>query len=52
MACIDKSAATPEFKLLQLCQYLSGEALKATEALGHSAYQAAKERLERKYGGK
>ena len=54
MACIDKSPATPEFKLLQLRQYLSGEALKAIETLGHSAsaYQAAKERLERKYGGK
>ena len=54
MACIDKSPATLEFKLLQLRQYLSGEALKAVETLGHpaSAYQAAKERLERKYGGK
>ena len=54
MACTDKSPATPEFKLLQLRQYLSGEALKAIETLGHSAsaYQAAKERLERKYGGK
>ena len=52
MACIDKSPATPEFKLLQPCQYLSGEALKAIETLGHSAlaYQAAW--LERKYGGK
>ena len=40
-------------KLLQLRQYLSGEALKATENLGHSgfAYESAKERLERKYGG-
>ena len=54
MACIDKSPATPEFKLLQQRQYLSGEALNAIETLGHSvsAYQAAKERLERKYGGK
>ena len=54
MACIDKSPATPEFKILQLRQYLSGEALKAVEALGHSASacQAAKEKLERKYGGK
>ena len=39
---------------MQLRQYLSGEAVKATENLGYSAlaYQAAKERLERKYGGK
>ena len=54
MPCIDKSPATLEFELLQLCQYLSGEALEAIETLGHSApaYQAAKERFERKYGGK
>ena len=40
--------------MLQLRQYLSGEALQAIENLGHSpaAYEAAKERLERKYGGK
>ena len=53
-ACIDNAPATPEFKLLQLRQYVSGEALQAIENLGHSpaAYEAAKERLERKYGGK
>ena len=52
-ACIDQAPATEEYKLLQLCQYLSGEALKTIEGLGHFAfaYQAAKERLERKYGG-
>ena len=52
-ACIDHVPATEEYKLQQLCQYLSGEALKAIEGLGHSAfaYQAAKERLERRYGG-
>ena len=34
-------------------QCLAGEPLKAIEGLGHSAatYQAAKERLERKFGG-
>ena len=34
-------------------QYLSGEALKTVENLGHSgyAYEAAKERLERTFGG-
>lgn len=53
-ACIDRASSTPEYKLLQLRQYLSGEALKCVDNLGHSAasYQAAKERLERKYGGK
>ena len=53
IACIDKAPATPEYKLLQLRQYLSGEALKTIENLGHSgyAYEAAKERLERKFGG-
>ncbi|KAJ8044889.1 hypothetical protein HOLleu_07774 [Holothuria leucospilota] len=54
MACIDQAPATAEYKLLQLRQYLTGEALKTIENLGHSsaAYDAAKERLERKYGGK
>ena len=34
-------------------KYLSGEALAAVESLGHSAmaYEAAKSRLERKFGG-
>ena len=54
MACVDKTPATPEYKLLQLRQYLSGKALKVVEPLGHSAeaYEAAKERLERKFGCK
>jgi hypothetical protein len=53
IACIDQAPASPEYKLLQLRQYLSGEALKTVEKLGHSAiaYKAAKERLDRKYGG-
>ena len=44
---------THEYKLLQLRQYLSGEALKAIENLGHSdfAYESAKERFEQKHGG-
>ena len=52
-ACIDKAPATPEYKLLQLRQYLSGEAPKAIENLGHSAsaYEGAKSRLERKSAG-
>ena len=54
LACIDNAPATPEYKLLQLRQYVSGEALQTIESLGHSAtaYEAAKERLERKYGGR
>ena len=54
LACIDSAPATAEYKLLQLRQYLSGEALKVIDSLGHSAaaYEAAKDRLERKYGGK
>ena len=54
IACIDNAPATGEYKLLQLRQYLSGEALKVIENLGHSstAYEAAKERLERKFGGR
>ncbi|KAK6178336.1 hypothetical protein SNE40_013135 [Patella caerulea] len=53
-ACVDSAPATSEYKLLQLRQYLSGEALKCVDNLGHSAtsYAAAKQRLDRKYGGK
>ena len=54
LSCIDSALATPEYKLLQLRQYLSGDALKVIDSLGHSAtaYEAAKDRLDRKYGGK
>ena len=40
--------------MLRLRECLQGEALKVIENLGHSAaaYEAAKSRLERKYGGK
>ena len=53
LACADQTAATAEYKLLQLKQCLAGEALKAIKGLGHSvpAYQTAKEGLERKFGG-
>ena len=52
-ACVNQAPASPEYKLLQLRQYLSGEALKAIENLGHPgfAYESAKEPLEQKYGG-
>ena len=51
MACVDTAPATGEYKLLQLRQCLSGEALNVIENLGHSAtaYEAAKERLESKF---
>ena len=53
MACVHQAPATPEYKLLQLQQHLSGETLKIMEPLGHSAtaYEAAIARLERKFGG-
>ena len=53
MTCIDQAPATAEYELLQLQSYLKGEALKVVESLGRSpaAYQAAKERFEKKYGG-
>ena len=54
MACVDRAPVTQEYKMLQLRQYVSGEALIAIENLGYSpaACEAAKDRLERKYGGK
>ena len=53
MVCVHQAPATPEYKLLQLRQHLSGEALKIVEPLGHSAaaYEAAIILLERKFGG-
>ena len=54
LACIDVAAVTAEYKLLQLRQYVVGEAPYAINNFGHSAhaYEAAKEGLERKFGGK
>ena len=51
---MDCNRATPEYKLLRLRECLQDEPLKVIENLGHSAavYEAAKTRLERKYGGK
>ena len=53
LACDDRAPAKGEYKLLQLKQCLSGEVLIAIENLGHleAAYDIAKERLERKFGG-
>ena len=52
-AMVDEAPIKDEEKLLHLRQYLSGEALQVIDGLGHSsaAYQVAKERLGRKYGG-
>ena len=46
VAFIDRAPATADYKLLQLRQYLDGDALKAIENLGHSsvAYEAAKKK--------
>ena len=50
MACVDEAPTSAESKLLQLRQYLSREALRIMETVGHSATacQTAKERLERR----
>ena len=52
MACVDSAPVTPEFKMLQLRQYLSGEALHTVENLGYfpTAYEAAKDRLKGSMG--
>jgi hypothetical protein len=52
--CIDQAPVTAEYKLLQLRQYVTGEALKVIDSLGHSAaaYDIALQRLDRKFGGK
>ena len=52
-ACIDQTPATPEYKLLQLRQHLTGVSLKCIESLGHSAgaNEVSKNRLGRNFGG-
>ncbi len=52
LACIDSAPATNEYKLLQLRQYLSGEAAQLISKLGHSssAYNIALVKIDRKYG--
>ena len=54
LASIDSAPATGEYKILQLRQYLSDEALKMIDSLGHSAaaYEAAKDRLGANVGKK
>ena len=50
---IDQQATSTEMKMLQLRQYLSGEALAVAQNLGFtpSAYSAARRWLEKRYGG-
>jgi len=52
-ACIGSSNFSPEYKLLQLRQYLRGEALSYVEGFNFSAsgYEAAMRKLDDKYGG-
>ena len=54
LACIYTASVTAKYKLLQMRQYLAGEVLYVIDNLGHSAhaYETAKEKLERKFGGK
>ena len=52
-SCVDASAMSAQFKMLRLGACLAGEALETIKGLGYSeaAYEAAKSRLLRKYGG-
>ena len=53
MTCINQASTKAEYKLLQLRSSLKGEAFKVVDSIVNSAtaYQPAKEGLERKYGG-
>ena len=52
-SCVDSTSLSPQFKMLRLEACLAGEAANTIKGLGYSldAYEAAKARLERKYGG-
>ncbi|XP_065185806.1 uncharacterized protein LOC135816538 [Sycon ciliatum] len=54
IACVDSSPATPEYKFLQMKQFLGGDALQVVANLGYTqrGYDTAKARLEKKFGGK
>ena len=51
--CIDQTSISAEAKLLHLRQCLTGEAAKVLDGIGHTAeaYELAKQRLGRRYGG-
>ena len=52
-SCVDETSLSPQFKMLRLESCLEGEAAETVRGLGYSseAYEAAKARLNRKYGG-
>ncbi len=52
-SCVDLTSLSPQFKMLRLESCLTGEAAETIKGLGYStaAYEAAKARLVRKYGG-
>ena len=52
-SCVDMTSLSPQFKMLRLEACLAGEAANTIKGLGYSleAYEAAKSRLFRKYGG-
>ena len=52
-SCVDETSLSPQFKMLRLESCLEGEAAATVKGLGYSsaAYEAAKTRLNRKYGG-
>ena len=52
-SCVDQTSMDPHFKMLRLESCLEGEAAETVKGLGYSevAYEAAKKRLMRKYGG-
>ena len=52
-SCVDETSLSPQFKMLRLEAFLADEAANAIKSLGYSpeAYEAAKARLFRKYGG-
>ena len=52
-SCVDSSSLSAQFKMLRLEGCLTGEAAETVKGLGYSevAYETAKARLLRKYGG-
>ena len=52
-SCVDLTSLSPQFKMLRLESCLTGEAAETIKGLGYSAeaYEAARARLDRKYGG-
>ena len=52
-SCVDETNLSAQFKMLRLESCLVGEAAETVKGLGYSdhAYEAAKARLNRKYGG-